>query len=299
MAADYRAPRMESLRLSAGDTEIEIVPSRGAIVSRFRTLDREVLYLDESTLADPSKNVRGGVPILFPAPGKLKDGRFLHRGRAYEMKQHGFARDLPWDVVEATKKRVVLALESSAATRALFPFEFRLEAEYQVDCTTDLPGGDFYIRLTCENRSDEPLPFHAGLHPYVFLPDAAKAQTTIKSGATRAFDNVTKKEIPFRGFDLTLPEVDLHLADHGSRAMSLPFPDGGFVQVHGSPEMTHWVVWTLAGKDFVCLEPWTAPAGALNTGKGLLPIATGERKRIQMTLTACGPIRAQRSPSTR
>jgi len=36
-----------------------------------------VLALDEATLRDEAKNVRGGIPILFPAPGKLQGGRTL------------------------------------------------------------------------------------------------------------------------------------------------------------------------------------------------------------------------------
>jgi galactose mutarotase-like enzyme len=30
------------------------------------------------------------------------------------------------------------------------------------------------------------------------------------------------------------------------------------------------VFWAVKGKDFYCLEPWTAPRNALNTGKSLL-----------------------------
>jgi galactose mutarotase-like enzyme len=39
--------------------------------------------------------------------------------------------------------------------------------------------------------------------------------------------------------------------------------------------MTRWVVWTVQGKDYVCLEPWTAPANALNTGESLIFLEPG------------------------
>jgi galactose mutarotase-like enzyme len=45
------------------------------------------------------------------------------------------------------------------------------------------------------------------------------------------------------------------------------------------------VVWTLAGKDFVCLEPWTAGADALNTGEKLLTLAPGEAKTLAVSVT--------------
>ena len=49
----------------------------------------------------------------------------------------------------------------------------------------------------------------------------------------------------------------------------IPRPGQTPVVLEGSPEMTRWVIWTLAGKDFVCLEPWTCPGDALNTGDRL------------------------------
>jgi galactose mutarotase-like enzyme len=30
------------------------------------------------------------------------------------------------------------------------------------------------------------------------------------------------------------------------------------------------VVWTLKGRDFVCVEPWSAPANALNDGGAII-----------------------------
>ena len=60
----------------------------------------------------------------------------------------------------------------------------------------------------------------------------------------------------------------------------------GTVQLRGSAEYTHWVVWTLAGRDFVCLEPWTCPGNALNTGDGLLVLAPGEARALSLEIIA-------------
>src|SRR5437879_643565 len=113
-----------------GRSAVTIVPARGAIVTRFRVGDRELLYLDESTLRDPAKNVRGGVPILFPSPGRLDGDRFTRGGRSGSMKQHGFARDLAWDVVHAGAREATLAVASSDRTLAMYPWRFRLEARF-------------------------------------------------------------------------------------------------------------------------------------------------------------------------
>ena len=74
----------------------QIVPARGGIVTALAVGGRDLLFLDRATLEDPAKNVRGGIPILFPFAGKLEDERFLPAGT--RMKQHGFGRNKPWAV---------------------------------------------------------------------------------------------------------------------------------------------------------------------------------------------------------
>jgi galactose mutarotase-like enzyme len=46
-------------------------------------------------------------------------------------------------------------------------------------------------------------------------------------------------------------------------------------------------VWAVAGKDYICLEPWTAPGNALNTGEKLteLPPGAAQRASIELELT--------------
>jgi galactose mutarotase-like enzyme len=44
------------------------------------------------------------------------------------------------------------------------------------------------------------------------------------------------------------------------------------------------VIWTLRGRDFVCLEPWTCPGDALNTGAGLLFLAPGETRALRLEI---------------
>jgi galactose mutarotase-like enzyme len=58
------------------------------------------------------------------------------------------------------------------------------------------------------------------------------------------------------------------------------------VRLSWSPEFRLLVVWTLKGKDFVCVEPWTAAAGALATGEGLLHVAPGERTSLAFDIEA-------------
>ena len=282
-AESMRAVPGDTIELSDGAARsaVSIVPARGAIVTRFRVGDRELLYLDEATLRDPTKNVRGGIPVLFPSPGRLTGDHFARAGRSGSMKQHGFARDLPWEtrsVAVTDAPRATLVLRATEATRAVYPYDF------VVAITFSLVGPCLRLDVDVENTGAEPLPFAFGLHPYFLVPDADKAHARIATHATRAFDNVEKKTVPFHGFDLTAKEVDLHLVDHGSTESELAWGDGARLAIRGSAELTRWVVWTLAGRDFVCVEPWTAPADALNTGESLIELAPGGKRSLRVEL---------------
>ena len=99
----------------------QIVPGRGGLVSALTVDGRDVLFLDRTTLDDPAKNVRGGIPILFPFAGKLEDERFGPAGT--RMKQHGFARNKPWAVRERRGDALRLGLVQDEETRAQYPYD--------------------------------------------------------------------------------------------------------------------------------------------------------------------------------
>lgn len=266
----------------ATGTRAVLAPGRGALVTRFTVEGREVLFLDEATFRDLKANVRGGVPVLFPSPGKLRDDAWARDGRSGSMKQHGFARQLPWEVVSREGSRATLRLRASPATLAQYPWDF--EALF----TVSVQGRSLRIDQQISNRSDTPMPFGVGFHPYFLVPDARKAEARIPTAATRAFDNTRKQAGPFPGFDLTRDEVDLHLIDHGSTSAELQLPDGR-VTVAGSEEYAYWVVWTLKGRDFVCVEPWTCPGDALNTGERLLHLPPGQTRALWIAISWTAP----------
>ncbi|HEX5659467.1 MAG TPA: galactose mutarotase [Polyangiales bacterium] len=252
----------ELLVLEDANSRVEVAPQRGGLVTSFQVDGRELLYLEPATLADASKNVRGGIPVLFPSPGKLRDDTFSYEGKRGALKQHGFARNLPWTVEGST-----LTLEANAQTRAQFPWDFRYAL------TITLQGARLRLGIRVENPGVEPLPFGLGFHPYFVLRDKTAAK--IDTQASTIFDNVTKEVRPFTGFDFTRKEQDLYLLDHGSTHSALHYGDGSRLEVRASPDFTRWVVWSLADKDYVCIEPWTSPPDALNTGEGLLRLAPG------------------------
>lgn len=261
----------ETVVLEAGESRAVLAPPRGGILTRLTLQGRELLFLDEATLLDPSKNIRGGNPVLFPSPGPLVNERFEYEGVTGTMKQHGFARQLPWTVDSVSKAEAKLSLTSDATTLAQYPWPFRIAFRYA------LTEASLRIEQNFQNTGTTPMPFAAGFHPYFRVADADKAVATIPTRSTQGFDNVTKTIVPVEGpIDLTANEVDLHLIDHGSSEAQLDVAKQKSIAIRCSSEFQRWVVWTLKGKDFVCVEPWTAAANALNTQAQLTVVAPGE-----------------------
>ncbi len=276
---------LESLRLEdeAAGAVVHVAPSRGGMVTRFLVRDVPLLFLDETTLRNRSKSVRGGIPVLFPIAGKLPDNRYAMDGRSFTMKQHGFARDLPWAVLDESTRdgaSVTLGLAASEETRAQYPFEFALQY------TVRLRGEVLTVEQRIENHGDVPMPIQPGLHPYFFVPDATKGATRIDTDATRGHDNRTGTDVDVTApIDLAGREVDLFLYDHRPRETALHRPGLPGVRIQFGVDQNVVVVWTLPGRDFVCVEPWRAKPGALASGTAPR-IAPGGVESTTLTLSS-------------
>ncbi|MFP2905710.1 aldose epimerase [Pyxidicoccus sp. 3LFB2] len=272
---------LDTYALVDGGCRVEVIPSRGALVTRMTVEGDEVLYLDEATVADPAKNVRGGIPVLFPIAGALPGGTYPAAGEEYSLPQHGFARKLPWTVKQAEDSLLVVGLSSTVETRRQFPWKF------DAQLTFSLVGTRLTLAFDVENQDRKPLPLHLGFHPYFRVAEAMKPQAGVETKATHAWDNRLKREVAFTGLDLTADELDLHLRDHSGPGTKLERGPGSRpVHLSWSPEFRLLVVWTLKGKDFVCVEPWTAAAGALATGQGLLHVQPGARASLAFDIEA-------------
>jgi len=255
---------------------VVLAPTRGGMVTRFIVRDTNVLYLDADTLRDPVKNVRGGIPVLFPIAGRLANDKYQWDGATYTMKQHGFARNMPWTIVDQATDggaRLGLALTANTMTRPQYPFDFRLSVTYL------LSEGRLTVQTRVSNLGERNMPIHPGLHPYFQLADRNKGAARVVTDATRAFDNRTGSIVTLREpIDLAADVVDMHVLDHWPRTVKLTRPEDRDVELSlGVPDRV-LVVWTERGRDFVCVEPWTARSNALNDGSAtqVLPGGTHE-----------------------
>jgi galactose mutarotase-like enzyme len=265
-------------------SRLEVVPERGGIITSWSLQSQDILYLDGDRFADPNLSVRGGIPILFPICGNLPDNTYTHNGKQYTLKQHGFARDLPWEVTEQITNDLVsltLVLNSNDQTRAVYPFDF------QVAFTYELKGNTLEIRQRYTNHSTEPMPFSTGLHPYFFTSDKTRLEFNIP--ASEYQNQITKEVHPFSGsFDLSQDEIDVAFRQVSANSTSATDTGRGFkVTLSYSNLYSTLVFWTVKGKDYYCLEPWSAPRNSLNTGEYLTELAPGAscEASVQLSVT--------------
>ena len=279
MDTDSIATTFETIHLSSGAAHAFLAPARGGMVTRFFVAGRPVLYLDEGTLTDETKNVSrvircsSATPSAWPTRGRpLCACRQDRRDEATRIRAcmlgRGPSRRPPARRRPSSSRR-------TKRREASYPWNFALKYRYS------LSDAELRIDQHVANRSPDPMPFAAGFHPYFYVRDADKKRARVPTNATRGWDNVAKRVVAIGPIDLTVPEVDLHLFDHAGPEATLELTDEGVdaravrIAVRASKEYSRWFVWTLAGKDFICLEPWTAPSDALNTGDHLIEVPPG------------------------
>ncbi|AMA59719.1 aldose 1-epimerase family protein [Bradyrhizobium sp. CCGE-LA001] len=244
-------------------------------------------------------------PLLFPIVGRLANDELRHRGKSYRMTQHGFARDSRFAWAERGESRCTLVLEDSAATRALYPFAFRLSAAYAIDES----GLD--LTLTIANTGEETLPASIGGHPAFNWPlraegvkeDYALTFAQAESSPVRRLDGgllrPAAEPSPIKG--AVLPLSESLFADDAIIFERIDSNSVRYAAGQGASTGT-WLtmswrgfrelgVWSKpAGAPFLCIEPWrgyASPAGfagEFSDKPGLMHIAPGAEESLSFRI---------------
>ncbi len=268
---------------SSTNSLVEVVPERGGIITSWQINGKEVFYLDTERFTHPDLSVRGGNPILFPLCGNLPNETYSIDGKEYKIKQHGFARELPWTATNQSndgKASLTVELGSNDQTKLVYPFDFRLAFTYE------LRGNTLEIHQTYQNLSSTPMPFSAGFHPYFLCGD--KNQLKVDIPATSYEDNRTKENFAFDGkFNFDQDEIDSVFGNLSRRSTSVVDSDRQLkIEIDYDDFYTYLVFWTVKGKDFYCLEPWSATRNSLNTKEYLTVLEPNVTRKAVMKITA-------------
>lgn len=244
-------------------------------------------------------------PILFPIVGRMSGDVLRLDTRRFPMGQHGIARDHVFGLVERGDRACRFRLTDSAATRAAYPFAFRLDVAYAVRDDT------LAIEYEVFNPGDAPLPFSIGAHPaFVWpLPGAAgkathrltfeRAETgpVYRPGAEGLL-GATPEAWPGKDRDLALDEAlfargALVLLAPTSQHVRFDAPGASGIEVawDGFAELG---IWMKPGADFLCIEPWAGHAdiagqeGDYRRKRGIRFLAPGESRSFRHRVTLLG-----------
>lgn len=199
---EFQGQPARRLRLANG-AQATVLLYGGHVVSWITPDGRERLYLSDKASYVAGQAIRGGVPVIFP--------QFSTRG---PLPRHGFARTLPWQLVDARGDGdfaiANLRLEDSEATRALWPQAFVLELSVAIS------GQRLDLELEVRNTGDTSFSFAAALHTYLRVREVE--ETTLEGlRGQRYTDSLAGQERRDSGVTLSVDdEIDriYHDTDH-------------------------------------------------------------------------------------
>lgn len=103
-------------------------------------------------------------PILFPIVGRLKDNETIIDSKLYNMNQHGFARDMEFNLIDKSINSITYILKSNSKTKSFYPYDFELTVKYTlIDTTINIDWKVF-------NKSNKDMYFSIGAHPAFNIP---------------------------------------------------------------------------------------------------------------------------------
>lgn len=245
----YEKPEIKIETINGPDgSEVSFCPERGGIITSIKLKEKEVLYLEADTLADKTKNVRGGIPILFPNAGPIKEGK-------YPLPQHGYARTSDkWEVEPGKKNEFSEKLSTNEDMVKLFPYDLSLRMKAKME--QEDGSVSLSEEVTNEDENKE-LPVAMGLHPYFRVPDAEKMNIKFD------FEGGKDIEKDFKTWsDGGTTVIDNPKLKDEKAVLRIEIPELGTLIMDVSKEYRKIWIWTLPGKDFICIEPaMRAPGG--------------------------------------
>lgn len=244
-----------------------------------------------------TRKFKGGIPILWPFPGRVRNARYTFNGTEYFLPVtdkggahhiHGAVIFAAWRVVEkvATDEdaRLTLAIgpeDLAEDMRVGYPFDFELRL------TFGLSGSRLSLTAQVTNNEvGEELPFGYGLHPYFNAPLRTGEEVKDRSAlpvlvpASRRWP--APGGLPEGRPEPLTPDTDFQQwrplgpqsFDHMYTGVTFDgdYTTAGFrdpatrrqVLIQADRHFREWVLFTQPNRASLCIEPYTCPPNAIN-----------------------------------
>jgi aldose 1-epimerase len=278
----------------------EVWPALGFNCFRWRAVRDgkalELLYQDPG-MFNNGRPTRGGIPVLFPFPNRIRAGRFHHDGKDYTLPLndstqknaiHGFACRKPWRIAASSADSesawVTGVFRCSVEAPECLPL---WPADHEIALTIRLGRGTLRVEALVRNPDVVPLPFGLGYHPYFRLPFANPAGVddslievpaaeywtladNLPTGEKRPVDAGRDLNRPRSFKELNLDDVLTGLPARPARMdglierAAITGAAGGPMRLFCSPSFREMVVFTPPHREAFCVEPYTCTTDAIN-----------------------------------
>lgn len=242
-------------------------------------------------------------PILFPIVGKLVDNTCCIDNKTYTMSQHGFARDMEFEVISQSDQEVVFSLNSTEETLRKYPYVFDLRVIYKVI------NNDIVINYMVTNTGHEDMYFSIGAHPafnWPFVADGIQDGYYLEFEQAETIGSRVLKEGVIS--NIVAPILNNHniiqlskslfiddaliLQGLKSNKVSIKTKSSSksvTVDFNGFPYLGIWS--KPEGAPFVCIEPWYGIAdtesstGNFKEKEGILRLKPGKEFSCEYKIT--------------
>jgi len=277
VARERRFRGEPAVELVSGGLSATFAPGIGMTGVSLRSRGGECLALPGGLDALRSGRT-GGLPLLAPWANRLARRRYRAAGVAVSLEGidlpvddhglpiHGFLVGAPgWSVDRLSTRGDAARVQASIAVDApAFPFPHRIEVTaivrepvLRVD-TTIVPTG----------RRSVPIAF--GWHPYLRLPEGPRRSWRLRLPPRRhlALDHDGIPTGAVRPERAEVEPIGPRTFDDGyalgrNRRLAIESEQGHSLEMRGDTNYPYAQVWVPPGRQFVALEPMTAPTNAL------------------------------------
>ena len=254
------------VRMQQGNTLLTLDPAHSGAIREFTWCGKQILR--SAFPLDNDDPFELACFPLVPFANRIANGRFEFDGRSVSIAPnsnrsvhplHGQGWLAPWETAAAAPSSATLVFDGGGDE---WPWRYRAQQKFELE------DGALKVELSVQNRADTAMPAMLGLHPYFF--DAAHARLQAETPRVWLADAAclpleeAASPATWR-FDRARP-VNAAALDHcftrWNGVATISWPDRA-VLIHAR-NCSYLHIYTPSGQEFFCVEPQTAPVGALN-----------------------------------
>jgi aldose 1-epimerase len=288
--------------LAAGDLQAVFWPGSGMLGVSLKHRGAELLRRIDDLESAKSRGSTAGIPLLYPWANRLASLKYQAAGRDvsldpsstllhfddHHLPMHGVPwGQLAWEIVAAKPDSLLARLDwNRPDLLAIFPFP------HKVEMAAALSSDSLTLHTTVFANAGSSVPISFGFHPYFGIPQLPRAQWRLQSPHMNKLQ-LDSRGIPtgtqesFGPFDSLLGDKSFDdgfalIGPHSSFSLS---GAGRHITVTFLENFPHAQIFAPKDKDFIALEPMTAPTSALTSGQGLQVLAPGDQFRASFRIT--------------